>query len=118
VCPGYRVVVGERVSLLLFADDIVILAISQRDLQAALEVLSKNCKLWRLQVNPKKCKVVLGGKAKLSGPIRYRGEAMEVVKEFVYLEVPIHGAVRRAGNCARVQQINSTGSSEGSWGGC
>ena len=91
VCPGYRVGAGLRVALLLFADDLVIMANTQRELQAALEVLDKYCQLWRLQVNLKKCKAVLAGKAKLNGPIKYRGEPMEVVKEFIYLGVPIQG---------------------------
>src|SRR5579871_3292516 len=92
VCPGYRVTIGTRVAVLLFADDLVIMANTQRELQAALDVLSEYCRTWRLQVNLKKCKaVVVGGKGKISGSIKYRGEAMEIVKEFVYLGVPIQG---------------------------
>jgi exonuclease III len=107
VCPGYRVGVGLRVSLLLFADDLVIMANTQRELQAALEVLSEYCRIWRLQVNLKKCKVVMVGKAKMNGPIKYRGEPMEIVKEFVYLGIPIqgtggwNGAIKRAIEKAR-----------------
>jgi hypothetical protein len=101
VNPGYKVSFGLRVSLLLFADDIVILAASQKELQAALDVLSDWCKLWRLQVNLKKSKVVLGGTSRMGKPIMYRGEPMEVVEEYMYLGVPIQGCGKWAGALER-----------------
>ena len=48
---------GERrVRLLLYADDIVLLAESASDLQKMLDVVSAYSKQWRFRVNPKKGK--------------------------------------------------------------
>ena len=47
---------GRRVRLLLYADDIVLLAESQRDLQRMLDVVTEYSRQWRFRVNPKKGK--------------------------------------------------------------
>ena len=47
--------VGERrVRLLLYADDIVLLAESAEDLQNMLDIVTKYSRQWRFRVNPKK----------------------------------------------------------------
>ena len=40
-----------RLSLLLYADDIVLMADSQKDLQRMLGAVQAFCRRWRLQVN-------------------------------------------------------------------
>ena len=47
---------GRRVRLLMYADDIVLLAESARDLQNMLEVVTAYSKRWRFRLNPKKGK--------------------------------------------------------------
>ena len=49
--------VGERrVRLLLYADDIVLLAESAKDLQKMLDIVTQYSRQWRFRVNPKKGK--------------------------------------------------------------
>ena len=48
-------------SLLLYADDIVVLAESQEDLQKMMNAVHAFCKRWRLQVNMSKTKVMAFG---------------------------------------------------------
>lgn len=51
------IAVGERrVRLLLYADDIVLLAETAKDLQNMLDVVTAYSKRWRFRVNPKKGK--------------------------------------------------------------
>jgi hypothetical protein len=47
---------GRRVRLLMYADDIVLLAESARDLQNMLDVVTSYSKRWRFRLNPKKGK--------------------------------------------------------------
>jgi hypothetical protein len=52
---------GGRLSLLLYADDIVVLAESQKDLQKMMNAVRAFCMRWRLQVNMSKTKVMAFG---------------------------------------------------------
>ena len=45
-------------SILLYADDVVLLAESESDLQIMLDVLSNWCKKWRLDINDTKTQVI------------------------------------------------------------
>ena len=45
-----------RVRLLLYADDIVLLAENKRDLQNMLDIVTSYSRKWRFRVNPKKGK--------------------------------------------------------------
>ncbi len=46
------------IALLLYADDIAIMAESEEDLQTLLNILEKWCKQWHMTVNIKKTKIV------------------------------------------------------------
>ena len=63
---------NTQVRLLLYADDIVLLADSKEDLQAMLDIVTSYCKKWRFRVNPKKGKseVMLFGRK----PNKAKGE--------------------------------------------
>ena len=45
--------------LMLFADDMVILGKSPSDLQNSINLLHKYCKIWGLEVNIEKTKIVV-----------------------------------------------------------
>ena len=47
-----------KINVLLYADDIVILAESENDLQSGLDGLSQFCDLWKLSINPSKTKCI------------------------------------------------------------
>ncbi len=51
--------VGEKnLSVLLFADDIAIIAQKEEDLQRCLDVMNNWCMKWRLSINPSKSKII------------------------------------------------------------
>ena len=88
-CDTDDVEVYFKLYLLLYADDTVILAESQEQLQAALNSMYLYCQTWKLQVNPAKTKVVIFSKRKIKEkPVfTYNGETLAVVDDFVYLGV-------------------------------
>ncbi len=51
-------VIEELVSILAFADDIVIIANSVKELQQILKCVETWCKNWRLKVNTQKTNIV------------------------------------------------------------
>ena len=64
----------ERLALLLYADDIVVLANSADGLQRMMKAVERFCKRWRLQVNMGKTKVVGVG---VRGEYKYLGMLVE-----------------------------------------
>ena len=57
-CKGISLDNGNKLCLLMYADDIAFLAESEQDLQAMLTVLEKWCNVWDVSVNTKKSQVV------------------------------------------------------------
>ncbi len=77
---------GKRLCLLMFADDVVLLAEEEKDLETMLEVAHRYSKRWRFQFNAAKCKVVANRKRR-EGAWTIGGELMAEVESFVYLGV-------------------------------
>jgi hypothetical protein len=57
-------VCGTRVPVLLYADDIVLLAEDSDELQAMLDAVSRYAVQWQFRFNPKKCSVVVATSSK------------------------------------------------------
>ena len=78
-----------KIFILLYADDTVILSESRNDLQAALTVFEQYCEEWKLTVNIEKTKVLISANGKLSKYDKYffKGERLEIVKEYKYLGI-------------------------------
>ena len=80
-----------KLYLLLYADDTVILSESSQQLQLALNAMSDYCKLWNLQVNTNKTKVIIFWKTKRGlrnmPNFHYEGTVLEIVDHFSYLGV-------------------------------
>ena len=76
-----------RLFTLLYADDTIVLAQSESDLQVALNAISDYCKRWYLHVNTNKTKVVIFSRGKVRNiPIfKFDNDIVEVVDEYVYL---------------------------------
>ena len=55
---GVKTIDNEKVCILLFADDIVILAENEQDLQILMNFVDVWCKKWKMKVNIDKTKVV------------------------------------------------------------
>ena len=49
---------GEQLSLLLYADDVILIAPTENSLQRMLDTLNDWCHKWRLQINQDKTKVI------------------------------------------------------------
>jgi hypothetical protein len=76
----------KKLCLLLFADDVVLLAESERDLERMLEVARRYSEDWRFQFNAQKCKVMANRK-KSEGNWMIGNEKVAEVESFVYLGV-------------------------------
>ena len=89
--PGLGMFVfGRRVPLLLYADDIVLLARSGDELQAMLDVVSRYAQQWRFTTNHGKSNVVVMGtprQRELLGTETWflGGRRLKVVREYKYL---------------------------------
>ena len=83
LCDNDDVEVYFKLYLLLYADDTVISAESDEQLQAALNSMYLYCQTWILEVNPAKTKVVIFAKRKVKEkPVfTYNGEQVVVVDE-------------------------------------
>jgi hypothetical protein len=76
-----------KVFLLLYADDMVILAKSATDLQMGLDILFDYCERWRLKVNTKKSNIMIFHKGRLPQNLEFKfGDSIiEIVSKFTYL---------------------------------
>jgi hypothetical protein len=76
-----------KLLLLLYADDMVILANSADDLQLGLNILCDYCNRWRLKVNTNKTKIMIFHKARLAQNLEFKlGDfVLEIVNRFTYL---------------------------------
>ena len=81
------------ISILLFADDVVLLSSSPEDLQRKLDALSPFCDLWKFTVNLSKTKVMIfNGVNKTSYfCFLFKGEEVEITNTYTYLGVHFSG---------------------------
>ena len=84
------VIDGTRIPILLYADDIVLLADSAEELQLMLNVATKYSQTWRFKYNNKKSQIVVyGSTAHVQSAKEHRwhlgGQPIEVVLEYKYL---------------------------------
>jgi hypothetical protein len=87
---------GEKLRLLLYADDLTLLATSTDDLQKLLKCLQGFCDRHQMHVNVAKCAVVVFGKRRPTGGDLppggwvYAGQQVPRVQEFRYLGIVFH----------------------------
>ena len=74
---------------MLYADDTIIIAESEQDLQTALDAVFSCCKLWYLEFNISKTKVIIFSRGKVIKHIKYAfaGTELEIVDQYTYLGV-------------------------------
>ena len=85
-------VAGINVKVLLYADDIVLLANSPNDLQIMIDSLHSYCLTWSLNVNLSKSKVLVfrtGNRISSSLNFRFGNNDIEIVNRYKYLGVEI-----------------------------
>jgi hypothetical protein len=83
---------GQKVPLLLYADDIVFFATSEKELQQIMDIFSDFCYKYELTVNLKKTEVVVFSSCILgiTACITYRGNRVPQNTEYKYLGIIFH----------------------------
>lgn len=79
-----------RILLLMYADDIAILATSAENLQKGLDTLYNYCQRWKLTVNTNKTKIMIfrkGGRLPTNLKFYYNNSEIEIVTKFSYLGI-------------------------------
>ena len=93
----------KPLSHLLYADDLLLLSTSESGLKTCLSKLESYCNMWQLEINIKKCKVVIFNSAgrRLCGPqFLFQGKIMELAQSYCYLglELTCGGTFKAARN--------------------
>ena len=86
----------HEVSLLLYADDLVLLSDSAIGLQRQLNWLQEYCELWNLRVSKEKSKIMVfrnGGRLRNYEKWFYNGSRLETCTYFTYLGVSFSSAL-------------------------
>lgn len=89
--PGGVSINGVQIKVLMYADDIVLLAETPRALQLMINRLNEYTERWKLKVNTEKSKIMVFQKHLRRRPKaetwNLAGERLEIVKEYKYLGV-------------------------------
>ena len=82
---------GSKLGILLYADDIVLLAESRKDLQQMMDLVASYAKKWRFEINPKKSQVMVAGTKWAPRNIQWKmgGLHLEQTKSYKYLGLEI-----------------------------
>ena len=84
---------GEKIALLLYADDIVLLSDNETNMQTMLNTLHEWCKKWRVLINTEKSKSVhfrKGRRNRSDFVFRIGQNIIETVDKYKYLGVIFH----------------------------
>ena len=76
-----------RITPLLFADDVVLLASSSRDLQLSLDRFAAECEAAGMRISTSKSESMVLSRKRVECPLRVRDEILPQVEEFKYLGV-------------------------------
>ncbi len=85
------VLVNRSVPCLLYADDLILLSLSKSGLQASLNLLSRFCDEWGLDINVSKSKIMtfVGNGHLMKNKFTCCGVVLECVHEYTYLGIVI-----------------------------
>ena len=91
-CPK---LMNMSISHLLWADDLIMLALDPKTSQFQLDRLQKFCNDWGIEINDAKTKVVIFGRNNKSSPSEtpdfyINNKALEVVSSYCYLGIILH----------------------------
>ena len=76
-----------KAQLLLFADDLVLLADSETGMQDSMNKLDEYCKLWELEINAEKTKVVVFGKTRNPSAFKIGSKTIHCDTSYKYLGI-------------------------------
>ncbi|KAI3355289.1 hypothetical protein L3Q82_018144 [Scortum barcoo] len=78
---------NHRISSLLFADDVVLMASSGQDLQHVLERFAAECEAAGMRISTSKSEAMVLDRKRVACPFQVGGEVLPQVEEFKYLGV-------------------------------
>ncbi|KAI3367665.1 hypothetical protein L3Q82_026507 [Scortum barcoo] len=78
---------NHRISSLLFADDVVLMASSGQDLQHVLERFAAECEAAGMRISTSKSEAMVLDRKRVACPLQVGGEVLPQVEEFKYLRV-------------------------------
>ncbi|KAI3377437.1 hypothetical protein L3Q82_008415 [Scortum barcoo] len=78
---------NHRISSLLFADDVVLMASSGQDLQHVLERFAVECEAAGMRISTSKSEAMVLDRKRVACPLQVGGEVLPQVEEFKYLGV-------------------------------
>ena len=81
-----------KLFVLLYADDTIILAENEKELQLALDKIHQYCTMYKLSVNIAKRKIIVfsRGKVRRFSSFKYGFDVIEVVSDYVYLGITMN----------------------------
>ena len=85
-------ILDEKISCLMYADDLILFSFSQEGLQLLLNRLQIFCNKWQLTINTVKTKIMIAHQRKCLGSWYIYGKKIDIVKHFCYLGVIIDSA--------------------------
>ena len=99
---------GLLINHLLWADDLVLLALDEHSLQKNLDELHKFCDTWDLEINAKKTKIINFGR-KTSTKFHVGDYNIEITDQYCYLGIVFHknGKLAFARNDLRKKALRS-----------
>ena len=83
----------NSISMLLYADDIILIANDEHKFQRMLDVLDEYCKTWRLTINPNKSKIVHFHRKscpRSTQQFHCGNKAIEIVSSYKYLSLVLN----------------------------
>jgi hypothetical protein len=92
-CPKLQ---DRIISHLLWADDLVLIALDKSTLQNQMEILAHYCETWGLEINYSKTNTVIFNDRTFSKnylsqtPMSIQGQKVKVVEEYTYLGIVLH----------------------------
>ena len=82
-----------KLLILMYADDTIILADSESNMQVALNALQQYCDTWKLEINCAKTKISIFSRGKTKTDkynFLYKGNKIEIVDSYKYLGIEFH----------------------------
>ena len=89
-CRGISLASAVGIFLLMYADDIALIADTLVEFQRKLKALESFCQKWGMEVNLAKTKVIVfrnGGKLSSKQMFLYNGKTIDTVTHFKYLVI-------------------------------
>ena len=92
---------NERISILLYADDVAIVCDNEQDMQVMLDFVHEWCNTWQMKINMSKSKVMhirRKGTERSEFPFKFGQQVINYVSEYKYLGVIVDDTLEFTGH--------------------